>query len=51
MCSHDWITVNDVKACKRCGLVIMHDGKVFFDRQFPNRKKRKRKLKNGEWRK
>ena len=32
MCKHEFITINDVKACKRCGLTVLPDGKIIFDR-------------------
>ena len=42
MCSHDWVKVNDVTVCKRCGMTRTPKG-VIFDRRLPNYKPKKRK--------
>ena len=41
MCSHSWVTVNDVKVCTRCGLTRTFDGKYMFDKNLPNYKRGK----------
>lgn len=43
MCCHEWITINDITVCRKCGLTRMYDGKVFFDRKLPNYKPKKRR--------
>ncbi len=49
MCNHDWVKVNDVRVCQKCGLTVTRDGKMFFDFRFPgfaqNKKKARRKKK------
>lgn len=45
MCSHEWMTYNDVTVCKRCGLTRTYDGKVFFDRRLANIGKTKKRRK------
>lgn len=44
MCAHEWIKLNDVVACTRCGLTRTHDGKVIFDKKLVNYKPKKRKV-------
>lgn len=43
MCNHQWQKVNDVCVCVRCGLTKTYDGRILFDRQLPNYKRKKRK--------
>lgn len=48
MCRHQWLAINDVSVCKRCGLTLdRKTGKfIMFDKQFANvgkKKRRKRK--------
>ena len=45
MCSHNWLKVNSVSVCTRCGLTRLANGAIIFDRKFPNYKKKKRKKK------
>lgn len=47
MCSHEMIKVNDIKVCKKCGLTILKDGKLFFDKQFVRQMQRKKVKKNA----
>lgn len=47
MCNHEWVAINDVKVCKRCGLTRTHDGKILFDRRFANVGKMKKRRKNN----
>ncbi len=47
MCSHNWIAINDIRVCTRCGMTVTDDGKVLFDRKFVNQKEKRRK---GGWR-
>lgn len=43
MCSHcNKKKVNSVWVCLNCGLTITEDGKVIFDRQLPNYRKKRR---------
>jgi len=47
-CPHNFIKINDVSVCKRCGLTFTFDGKVVFDRPIANygsktRKKRRKR--------
>ena len=32
MCTHDMVMINEVKICRKCGLTICPDGRVFFDK-------------------
>ena len=34
MCKHEFIKINDVKACTKCGLTVTYDGKMMIDRDF-----------------
>lgn len=44
MCRHLWRDINDVRVCQRCGMTVRTlDGKVMFDRRFPNAVKKGRK--------
>lgn len=45
MCKHQFIKVNDVSVCKKCGLTFSFDGKVLFDRPFANVGKKKKRRK------
>jgi len=42
MCKHEFLKCNDVAVCKKCGLSFTFDGRVLFDRPFPNAAKKKR---------
>ena len=40
--------VNDIKVCLQCGMSIMPDGKIYFDKDIVNyRPKRRKKQKKG----
>lgn len=43
MCNHQWQKVNSLNICVRCGLTKTYDGRILFDRQLPNYKKKRRK--------
>lgn len=43
MCRHMWQTVNGVRACTRCGLTVLPDGKMMLDKKLPGILSRKRK--------
>lgn len=46
MCKHVWTEFNDVRVCQRCGMTVNTlDGKIMFDRDFPNLNKKGRKKK------
>lgn len=36
MCGHEWIKINDLSICKRCGITITEDKKILFDRKLSN---------------
>lgn len=36
MCNHIWKKVNAVRVCVNCGLTILPNGKLYFDRHLPN---------------
>lgn len=42
MCPHEWLKVNDVFVCLRCGLTRTYDGKIMFDRGLPNYRRDKK---------
>lgn len=46
MCGHDFIKINDVSVCRKCGLTRTYDGRIFFDKMLPNRKHPKQKKEN-----
>lgn len=53
MCKHNWVKVNDICVCSRCGMTRLESGKILlFDRRLPNYKPKKRKVrrKNHETR-
>jgi hypothetical protein len=41
------IKVNDIKVCKKCGLTVLKDGRLFFDKQFVRQMQRKKVKKNA----
>lgn len=43
MCKHQWVKINDVLVCTRCGLTRTMDGKILFDRKLPSYKPKKKK--------
>lgn len=47
MCRHEMIEVNDIKVCKKCGLTVLKDGRLFFDKQFVRQMQRKKVKKNA----
>lgn len=47
MCRHEMIKVNDIKVCKKCGLTVLKDGRLFFDKQFVKQIQRKKVKKNA----
>lgn len=48
MCSHNWLNINDVIFCTRCGITKTNDGKIIFDRKIANYKSKKRKVRKRE---
>lgn len=40
MCPHNWIKVDEVTVCTRCGLTRLADGRILFDRKLPNYKQK-----------
>ncbi len=43
MCRHSYVKINDVYVCRKCGLTITFDGKIIFDKRFPNYNAKKRR--------
>lgn len=44
MCNHsNTKKINDIRVCLNCGLTILPNGKVMFDRKISNPKQKKRK--------
>lgn len=43
ICRHEFIKVNEVIVCKRCGLTRTEDGKIMFDKKIVNYKSKRRK--------
>lgn len=49
MCNHEFMKVNDVRVCTKCGLTFTDSNKVIFDRKLPNYGRKKRgKKKNAK---
>ena len=48
MCGHSWVKMNDISVCKKCGLTLLPNGKVMFDRKFPDYLKRKKVKRKNE---
>lgn len=46
MCNHDFVKINDVSVCRKCGLTRTYDGRILFDKRLPNRVQKKRKKEN-----
>lgn len=36
MCNHIWKKINAVRVCVNCGLTILPNGNLYFDRHLPN---------------
>lgn len=43
MCKHEFIKINDIIVCKRCGMTKTPGGKIIFDRKVINHKSNRRK--------
>ena len=43
MCKHEFIKINDVVICKKCGITKTPDGKIIFDRKVINYIPKRRK--------
>ena len=39
MCNHNFIKINDIKVCIKCGLTRLYNGKIFFDKKIKNFRK------------
>lgn len=49
MCSHtNTHKVNDVKVCLNCGMTVLPNGKIIFDRKITNYNPKKQKKKGGK---
>lgn len=48
MCSHNWRKFGEVWACMNCGLTKTSDGRLFFDKELPNYKPKKKNKKRGK---
>ena len=49
MCRHNWREINDIRVCLRCGLTVIKNGSVLFDRNIMNYRPRKKgRKKNGK---
>lgn len=33
MCKHEFVSLNKTKACIKCGLTILANGKIVFDKE------------------
>lgn len=42
MCNHNCIKVGECRVCTKCGMTLLDNNKVFFDREFPNYKPKKK---------
>lgn len=52
MCKHDFVRLNDVSVCVKCGFTVTRDRHVVFDRRLralleKKREKSKKRGKNG----
>ena len=36
MCKHDFIEMNNTKACIKCGMTVLANGKIIFDKELVN---------------
>lgn len=43
MCSHKMVNVGGVKVCLKCGMTVLSDGSIYFDRKLPNYKSKRRR--------
>ena len=49
MCPHtNTRKINDCKVCLDCGMTVLPNGKIMFDRKIVNYKPKKRKKKGGK---
>ena len=49
MCTHtNTRKINDVKVCLNCGMTILPNGKITFDRNITNYNPKKQKKKGGK---
>jgi hypothetical protein len=42
MCNHTYVKVYELIVCTKCGMTLLSNGKVFFDRKLPNYKRKKK---------
>lgn len=42
-CKHTAITVGTLRVCSKCGMTLLDNGKVFFDRKLPDYKPKRKK--------
>lgn len=35
MCRHIWKTINGLRVCPKCGMTVLHDGRVMRDKALP----------------
>lgn len=48
MCKHEIVKISDCKVCMKCGMTLLDDNKIFFDRKLPNYKPQKKGRKNEQ---
>mgnify|MGYP000062902858 CR=1 FL=1 len=49
MCTHsNTKKINDVRVCLNCGLTVLPDGSVYFDKKLPNYRRKKAVKKNAK---
>lgn len=42
MCKHEVIKISNCKVCIKCGMTLLDNNKIFFDRNLPNHKFKKK---------
>lgn len=42
MCNHNIIKTGGCKVCVKCGMTLLNNNKIFFDRKLPNYKSKKK---------
>lgn len=43
MCNHEFVKTDNMRACKKCGLTILNNGRVLFDKEITNYKPKRKK--------
>ena len=48
MCSHEAIWICECKVCKKCGMTLLNDNRIYFDRKLPDYRPKMKGRKNEQ---